>query len=65
MRARDDHPRPGVLRHVADSGDEVWTVKAGTQRILEIEPTALHERCSVVLGSPGEVARIIDRFQLG
>ena len=31
-----DHPRPGVLRHVADSGDEVWTVKAGTQRILDV-----------------------------
>jgi dissimilatory sulfite reductase (desulfoviridin) alpha/beta subunit len=31
-----DHPRPGVLRHVAYSGDEIWTVKAGTQRILDV-----------------------------
>ena len=31
-----DHPRPGVLRHVAYSGDEIWTVKAGTQRILDL-----------------------------
>ncbi|MCK5324436.1 MAG: dissimilatory-type sulfite reductase subunit beta, partial [Woeseiaceae bacterium] len=27
-----DRPRPGVLHHVAKSGDEVWTVRAGTQR---------------------------------
>lgn len=31
-----DRPRPGVLHHVAYSGDEVWTVKAGTQRQLDI-----------------------------
>ena len=31
-----DHPRPGVLRHVAKSGDELWTVRAGTQRILDV-----------------------------
>ncbi|MCG7954777.1 MAG: dissimilatory-type sulfite reductase subunit beta [Candidatus Thiodiazotropha taylori] len=28
--------RPGVLRHVAESGDEIWTVRAGTQRILDL-----------------------------
>ncbi len=27
-----DRPRPGVLHHVAKSGDEIWTVKAGTPR---------------------------------
>ena len=27
-----DRPRPGVLHHVAKSGDEVWTVRVGTQR---------------------------------
>ena len=31
-----DRPRPGVLRHVADTGDEVWTVKAGTQRQMDV-----------------------------
>ena len=31
-----EHPRPGVLRHVAYSGDEIWTVKVGTQRILDV-----------------------------
>ena len=30
-----DHPRPGVLMHRAESGDEVWTVKAGTQRQMD------------------------------
>ena len=30
------HPRPGVLLHVAESGDEIWTVKAGTTRILDV-----------------------------
>jgi dissimilatory sulfite reductase beta subunit len=31
-----EHPRPGVLLHVAHSGEKIWTVKAGTQRILDI-----------------------------
>ena len=31
-----EHPRPGVLLHVAHSGDQIWTVKAGTQRILDV-----------------------------
>jgi sulfite reductase beta subunit len=31
-----DDPQPGVLRHVAYSGDEIWTVRAGTQRILDL-----------------------------
>ena len=31
-----DRPRPGVLRHVAESGETVWTVKAGTQRQLDV-----------------------------
>jgi sulfite reductase beta subunit len=31
-----EHPRPGVLVHVANSGEEIWTVRAGTQRILDV-----------------------------
>ena len=31
-----DHPRPGVLRHVSENGDSIWTVRAGTQRILDV-----------------------------
>ena len=38
---------------------------AGTERILEIEPTALHQRCSVILGSTEEVERVTSRLQHG
>ena len=31
-----DRPRPGVLRHVAESGDTVYTVKAGFQRQADV-----------------------------
>ena len=31
-----DHPRVGVAQHVAKSGDEVWTVRAGTQRQMDV-----------------------------
>ncbi len=31
-----DRPRPGVLHHVSKTGDEVWTVRVGTQRILDV-----------------------------
>ena len=31
-----DRPRPGVLRHVAKSGDQVWTVRAGTARQMDL-----------------------------
>ncbi len=30
------HPRPGVLCHIAHGGDQIWTVRVGTQRILDI-----------------------------
>jgi sulfite reductase beta subunit len=29
------HPKPGVLYHRAENGDQVWTVKAGTQRQMD------------------------------
>jgi sulfite reductase beta subunit len=31
-----DRPRPGVLHHVSKSGEAVWTVKAGTQRQMDV-----------------------------
>ena len=31
-----ERPRPGVLHHVAESGDEIWTVRAGTQRQMDV-----------------------------
>ncbi|MBK7643063.1 MAG: class 1 fructose-bisphosphatase [Planctomycetes bacterium] len=35
---------------------------AGKQRILEIQPKALHQRTSVVLGSPDEVAHVLEHL---
>jgi fructose-1,6-bisphosphatase I len=32
----------------------------GTQRIMDINPSKLHERVSVVLGSKNEVQRVTD-----
>ncbi len=31
-----ERPRPGVLCHTAKSGDQVWTVRAGTQRQMDL-----------------------------
>ena len=31
-----ERPRPGVLLHVANSGDKVWTIKAGTSRQMDL-----------------------------
>ena len=31
-----DRPQPGVLRHVAENGEAVFTVKAGTQRQMDV-----------------------------
>ncbi|HET9577486.1 MAG TPA: dissimilatory-type sulfite reductase subunit beta, partial [Usitatibacter sp.] len=31
-----DRPRPGVLHHVSHSGAEIWTVRAGTQRQMDV-----------------------------
>ncbi|MCW8952073.1 MAG: dissimilatory-type sulfite reductase subunit beta [Rhodospirillales bacterium] len=31
-----ERPRVGVLHHVAENGGEVWTVKAGTQRQMDV-----------------------------
>jgi len=42
---RNEHPQPGVLRHVGYSGDEIWTVRVGTQRILDV--FSLRELCDL------------------
>ena len=31
-----DRLRPGVLHHVSKTGEEVWTVRAGTQRQMDV-----------------------------
>ncbi|MGA7179330.1 MAG: dissimilatory-type sulfite reductase subunit beta [Thiobacillaceae bacterium] len=40
-----DHPKPGVLRHRAESGEEIWTVKAGTQRQMDVY--TIRELCDI------------------
>jgi dissimilatory sulfite reductase beta subunit len=41
-----DRPRPGVLHHVAQSGDELWTVKAGTQRQMDV--WTIRKLCDII-----------------
>ena len=41
-----DRPRPGVLHHVAHSGDELWTVKAGTQRQMDV--WTIRKLCDII-----------------
>ena len=41
-----DRPRPGVLRHVAHSGDEIWTVRVGTQR--QLGPYEINLLCDII-----------------
>jgi sulfite reductase beta subunit len=43
--AYHDDPRPGVLRHVANNGDQIWTIRAGTQRILDV--FSLRKLCDI------------------
>ncbi|MDH5230630.1 MAG: dissimilatory-type sulfite reductase subunit beta [Gammaproteobacteria bacterium] len=31
-----ERPRPGVLKHVSKSGTSIWTVRAGTQRQMDV-----------------------------
>ena len=40
-----DRPRPGVLHHVAKSGDEIWTVRAGTQRQMDTD--TIRKLCAI------------------
>ena len=41
-----DRPRPGVLHHVAHSGDEIWTVRFGTQR--QLGPYEINLLCDII-----------------
>jgi fructose-1,6-bisphosphatase I len=57
--------KPGKLRLMYEANPMSWLIEQaggaatnGRQRILEIQPTQLHERVSVVLGSKHEVDRI-------
>jgi len=57
--------KPGKLRLMYEANPMGWLVEQaggaatnGRQRILEIQPTQLHERVSVILGSKNEVERV-------
>jgi len=57
--------KPGKLRLMYEANPMSWLIEQaggaatnGKQRILDIQPTGLHERVSVILGSKNEVERI-------
>ncbi|MDP1657335.1 MAG: class 1 fructose-bisphosphatase [Hylemonella sp.] len=57
--------KPGKLRLMYEANPMSWLVEQaggaatnGRQRILDLQPTQLHERVSVILGSKNEVERV-------
>jgi len=59
--------KPGKLRLMYEANPMAFLVEQaggmatnGTQRIMDIQPTKLHERVSVILGSRNEVQRVTD-----
>jgi fructose-1,6-bisphosphatase I len=57
--------KPGKLRLMYEANPMSWLIEQaggaatnGHQRILELKPTQLHERVSVILGSKNEVDRV-------
>ncbi|GAA6140417.1 class 1 fructose-bisphosphatase [Hydrogenophaga sp. 5NK40-0174] len=60
-----DPDKPGKLRLMYEANPMGWLIEQaggmatdGRQRILDIQPTKLHQRVSVVLGSKNEVERV-------
>ena len=60
-----DPDKPGKLRLMYEANPMGWLVEQaggaatnGHQRILDVQPTKLHQRVSVILGSKNEVERI-------
>jgi fructose-1,6-bisphosphatase I len=63
--------KPGKLRLMYEANPMSWLIEQaggaatnGKQRILDIQPTQLHERVSVILGSKNEVDRVTS-YHLG
>ena len=59
--------KPGKLRLMYEANPMSWLVEQaggmatnGHERILDLQPTQLHERVSVILGSTNEVQRVTD-----
>jgi fructose-1,6-bisphosphatase I len=64
-RDKRDPSKPGKLRLMYEANPMAFLVEQaggaatdGRQRILDIQPTQLHQRVAVVLGSKNEVARV-------
>ena len=62
---RREPGKPGKLRLMYEANPMAWLIEQaggaatnGRQRILDIQPTSLHERVSVILGSRNEVERV-------
>lgn len=62
--------KPGKLRLMYEANPMSWLVEQaggaatnGKQRILDVQPTKLHERVSVILGSKNEVERVTGYHQ--
>lgn len=62
--------KPGKLRLMYEANPMGWLVEQaggaatnGRERILDIQPTKLHERVSVILGSKNEVERVTSYHQ--
>jgi fructose-1,6-bisphosphatase I len=62
--------KPGKLRLMYEANPMSWLIEQaggaatnGKQRILDIQPTKLHERVSVILGSKNEVERVTQYHQ--
>ena len=60
-----DPDKPGKLRLMYEANPMSWLIEQaggaatnGHQRMLDLQPTKLHERVSVVLGSKNEVERV-------
>ncbi len=61
--------KPGKLRLMYEANPMSWLVEQaggaatnGRKRILDIQPTQLHERVSVILGSKNEVNRVVSYY---
>jgi len=61
---REPH-KPGKLRLLYEANPMSWLIEQaggastnGKERILDLQPSQLHERVSVILGSKNEVARV-------
>ena len=63
---RKDPKKPGKLRLLYEANPMSFIIEqaggassTGTERTLDLQPTELHQRCPVILGSKNEVDRVV------